>query len=60
MAGDYLELAIDQHRDVEAEALDAARDLADLAQAMRPRVVGVEFERGNGSVDELDPPPGSV
>jgi ParB-like nuclease domain len=60
MAGDYFEIGVDQHRHIETEALYAARNLADLTRAMRARVVGVEFERGNRSIDELDPPSGSV
>jgi len=43
--GDHLELGIDQHRHVEAKALDAVGDLPGLLFAVQPRVGGVRFQR---------------
>jgi hypothetical protein len=41
---DDFEIAIDQDRDVEAEALDALCDLPDLLLAVDPRVLRIGFE----------------
>jgi hypothetical protein len=41
---DDVELGIDQHRNIEAEGLDAVRDLPDLLLTVNPRISGIRFE----------------
>jgi hypothetical protein len=41
---DDVELGIDQHRNIEAEGLDAVRDLPDLLSTVNPRISGIRFE----------------
>jgi hypothetical protein len=54
MARDNLALRVDEHRDVEAEGLDAASDLTNLARAVRAWVSRVELELSNRQVTYLD------
>ncbi|HEX3419579.1 MAG TPA: hypothetical protein VHT21_24725 [Stellaceae bacterium] len=49
MASDHLEIAIDQHRNIEAEDLDAVRDLPDLFFAVQAGIGRIRLQR-------LDPP----
>src|ERR1700677_1401160 len=53
MAGDHFSLRVDQHRHVEAERLDAPRDLPDLPGAMRARVLRIELELGDRAISYL-------
>jgi hypothetical protein len=55
MPCDYVELGIDEHRDVKAEGLDAVGDLPDLLLAVQPRVRGVGFELVDRPVDDRNP-----
>src|SRR5208337_1555489 len=54
MARDNLALRVDQHRDVEAKGLDAARDLTNLARTVKPRVSWVEPKLADGQVSDRD------
>jgi hypothetical protein len=54
VACDHLSLRVDQHRHVEAEGLDAARDLADLSWRMSARILRVEFELDNLPENDSD------
>src|SRR5215469_16269104 len=56
MAGDELEIQVNQYRDIEAERLDAARDLPNLARAVNPWIVRVEFQLADGPIHDRDPP----
>ena len=44
MAGDHLVRGIDQNRHVEAKALDARGDLADLFLGVRPRIARIGLQ----------------
>src|SRR5215469_11022831 len=56
MTSDELEIRVNQYRDVEAERLDAARDLPNLARAVNPWIVRVEFQLSDGPMHDRDPP----
>ena len=51
--GDDLALRVNQHRHVEAEGLDTARDLAYLPGAMDARIFWVESQLGERPIDPL-------
>jgi hypothetical protein len=55
MAGDHLELGIDQDRQVEAERLDAAGDLPDLLARVAAGIDRIGFELADRAVDHLNP-----
>jgi hypothetical protein len=55
MAGDHLELGIDQDRHVEAECLDAAGDLPDLLARVAAGIGRIGFELADRAVDDLNP-----
>jgi hypothetical protein len=46
----YLAVLIDQDRDVKAERLNAARDLADLSFAVKSRIVRIELKTLNRAI----------
>jgi hypothetical protein len=50
MAGDDLQMGIDQYGDIEAESFDAVGKLTDLFVAVESRVFWVEPERSYGKV----------
>ena len=60
VAGDHFAAGVDQHRHIEPETLDAARDLADLPRTMRAWVLGIELELGELTIDNLNSTPGLV
>lgn len=55
VAGHHPALAVDEHGHVEAEGLDAARDLADLLRAVQAGVAPVELEPGDRPVLDAEP-----
>ena len=50
VAADYVVVAIDQDRDIEAEGLDAVGDLSDLLFAVAPRVRRIRFQLSDAAV----------
>ena len=54
MPTNHVEVSIDQDRHIEAEGLDAIRDLPDLLLAVQPRVRRIGFELLDWSVDEFE------
>src|SRR5580692_3309296 len=54
MAGQHSEVRVHQHRNIEAEGLNATRNLADLSWAVHTRVVGVQLQLAQRSVDDRD------
>src|SRR6266436_2874326 len=56
MAGDDLALGVNQNRHVEAEGLDAARDLTNLPRAVRARVAWIELQFHQWPIDHCDRP----
>jgi hypothetical protein len=55
VAANYVVVAINQDRDIEAEGLDAVGDLPDLLLAVPARVVGIRFELVDRPVDDQHP-----
>src|SRR5258708_30297526 len=51
VTSDDLRSSIHEHRHIEAEGLDAAGNLPDLPLAVGPRILGIEFQVSNRSVD---------
>jgi hypothetical protein len=54
MTGQHSEVRVHQHRNIEAEGLNATRDLADLSWAVHTRVVGVQLQLEQRTVDDRD------
>jgi len=54
VTGQHSEVSVHQHRDIEAESFDTTRDLSDLSWAVNARVIGVQLQLVQRSVDDAD------
>src|SRR5260370_29968736 len=59
-ARDYLEICIDQNRNIEAKRFNAACDLPDLSGGMQARIVRVEIQLDNWPINHRNPPSGLI
>lgn len=52
MPRDHFESGVDQHRAIESEGFDAARDLSDLPRCMKAGVLRIELQLVDAAVDD--------